>query len=1132
MGNKPVLLLGLGGAGCEIASRIYKELPESERKRVVVHTFDTNINDILKLGLKNSDITVTSSEYTVEQCLLDEKIRRSNVTEWFPNESPTILRTKFSDGAGQIRAISRLAYMQVMGNPEKLMDLEKKLQTFSQVDGLDYANDVRVMIVCSIAGGTGSGIFLQTALYLKDYFKSKGKNVTIRGSFVLPDIFVKSGIIKGGNKPNIRANGYACLKELDAIIKSTMGQDDENNINIQLAYKPGMADEKVTTTPYDFAFLYDYENLDGQHLGEYQHYLDQISKVIYLQLFSDIARETDSDEINELRNIVENDGRARYASAGVSTLIYPYKDIVDYSSYRIASENIGENWLKLDKLYNHEVEAIENDKKLGIFKEIPKKYIRINELFENEIKNNNVFFKHLERSLYEINAEGELGDKKVKLLIESINRRVENDVTESKEYKEYTKFNEPQLERLKSKADEMKNEVENFETILIRFKKAVNNGIDDKKSMISRDILPLFLIEPKDMAKFPYQPMYWILGVKDGQALHPIASRSFLYELKTILLEKIGILSEETSDLYSSIERYNKDFEQGRSANEVASEKVNNSNGFFSMFKKDWKVFGNEYNEKASKQMKRLKTYYEKKVLLGVYEELRKSVDDIIENDEERFFTALNEIITDFSQKYDSLSKMHEEKTDVTKVFVLATKELKDKLYQSLVININVENALNTSYEDIICEKYNSFIIRKKNEYSRQTQNIKDSYKNKILDSYRNKIINSQILDMNVIEALRKENELLGNDYSNQKGFIEQQVRNTKNRAKPFALKSGSNELNLWGLNPVILETLSDDDIQELFEERKKIISSNGFSKYEIIRYVSNHGLKVQDFDKFSSGDPTINKEPGDYFLAYKELVDKLTKNEKTVTPHLDKRWHLINYMPDINDAQAAQDRIRIMLQFVNGLLYGFITASKKDDRSFWIFIDKNGNSQKIKNGEKELKAEYPVLLAGLGSNPFIVDNIKSRVLEKKSKDFEVFASNLEKHEFITLLREGQINLIDILIKYMNKTIKAKEDDEKTKINGILDAFIDEVKEYILSYYGSSRKRTALEVAIKYIYVMLNNSIEYQKSDKETEIIQMIATKIKTRCSILIEENKLEINVADNEKTNYDELIEFIKGRN
>ena len=266
MGNKPVLLLGLGGAGCEIASRIYKELPESERKRVVVHTFDTNINDILKLGLKNSDITVTSSEYTVEQCLLDEKIRRSNVTEWFPNESPTILRTKFSDGAGQIRAISRLAYMQVMGNPEKLMDLEKKLQTFSQVDGLDYANDVRVMIVCSIAGGTGSGIFLQTALYLKDYFKSKGKNVTIRGSFVLPDIFVKNNIINGVNTINVRANGYACLKELDAIIKSTMGQDDENNINIQLAYKPGMADEKVTTNPYDFVFLYDYENLDGQHL--------------------------------------------------------------------------------------------------------------------------------------------------------------------------------------------------------------------------------------------------------------------------------------------------------------------------------------------------------------------------------------------------------------------------------------------------------------------------------------------------------------------------------------------------------------------------------------------------------------------------------------------------------------------------------------------------------------------------------------------------------------------------------------------------------------------------------------------------------------------------------------------------
>ncbi len=1130
MENKPVLLLGLGGAGCEIASRIYKELPESERKRVVVHTFDTNINDILKLGLKNSDITVTSSEYTVEQCLLDEKIRKSNVTEWFPNESPTILRTKFSDGAGQIRAISRLAYMQVMGNPEKLMDLEKKLQTFSQVDGLDYANDVRVMIVCSIAGGTGSGIFLQTALYLKDYFKSKGKNVTIRGSFVLPDIFVKNNIINGVNTINVRANGYACLKELDAIIKSTMGQDDENNINIQLAYKPGMADEKVTTNPYDFVFLYDYENLDGQHLGEYQHYLDQISKVIYLQLFSDIARETDSDEINTLRNIVENDGRARYASAGVSTLIYPYKDIVDYSSYRIASENIGKNWLKLDDLYRHEVEEIENYKKQGIFREVPKKYIRINELFENEIKNNNVFFKHLERSLYEINAEGELGDKKVKLLIENINKRVEDDVTESKEYKEFSRYSGPQVERLNSKPDEMKNEVENFETILIRFKKAVNNGIEDKKSIISSDILPLHLIEPKDMAKFPYQPMYWILGVKDGQALHPIASRSFLYELKTILLEKIGVLSEETSDLYSSIERYNKDFEQGRSASEVASEKVNNSSGFFSMFKKDWKVFGNEYNEKASKQMKRLKSYYEKKVLLGVYEELRKSVDDIIENDEERFFSALNEIITDFSQKYDSLSKMHEEKTDVTKVFVLATKELKDKLYQSLVININVEDALNTSYGDIICEKYNRFIVRKKNEYSRQSQNIKDSYKNRILDSYRNKIVNSQILDMNIIEALRKENELLGNDYSSQREFIEQQVRNTKNRAKPFALKSGANKLNLWGLNPEILETLSDDEARDLFEN-KSIVKSNGFSKYEIIRYVSMHGLKAQDFDKFSSGDYSINKEPGDYFLAYKESVDKLTKNEKTVTPHLDKRWHLINYMPDINDGQAAQDKRKITVQFIKGLLYGFIISRKKEDRSIWVFKDKYGNVQEIKNGDRDLEAKYPVLLTGLGSNPFIIDSIKNRVAEMKNRDFDVFSRELEKHEFMCLLTKGHPNLIDILIEYVNDCGRSKEAEGKIKIIEILDNFLDEVVEYMTNYYGSSRKRTALEVAIKYMYTMLNSSDKYEKSDKEVDYIQEISAKIETKCRSVIEENRLDISLDLNKDMNYEKLIEFINNR-
>ena len=81
------------------------------------------------------------------------------------------------------------------------------------------------------------------------------------------------------------------------------------------------------------------------------------------------------------------------------------------------------------------------------------------------------------------------------------------------------------------------------------------------------------------------------------------------------------------------------------------------------------------------------------------------------------------------------------------------------------------------------------------------------------------------------------------------------------------------------------------------------------------------------------------------------------------------------------------------------------------------------------------------------------------------------------------------------------------------------------------NYYGSSRKRTALEVAIKYMYTMLNSSDKYEKSDKEVDYIQEISAKIETKCRSVIEENRLDISLDLNKDMNYEKLIEFINNR-
>lgn len=1128
MANKSVLLIGLGGTGSTIVKNVCGEIPETEKKKIVVHVFDTDVNEAEKV-LKPQDRTIISNDLTVEKCLLKDYMKNSNVEKWFPTEFPTIMKTKFSDGAGQIRSISRLAYMDAIASG-KLKTLEKKLQEFSQLDGNSENDDVRVMIVSSLAGGTGSGIFLQIALYVKDYFESRGKSVKIRGAFLLPDIFVRTGCISGSKINNVYANGYASLKELNAILKSTVGNKKEENINIQLSYKPGMIDEKVSLLPYEIIFLYDYENTDGKHLASFDHYLDQITKTVYLQLFSDIAGAIESDEINSLTDIVQKDGCARYASAGVSTLTYPYNDIVEYTACKLASEKMEENWLKLDKIYAHNQDDIENQKKQGIVTEPLKKYIKINEIFDNEVQNGNVFFKNLNRTLYIIDKEGELGEKKSKRFIREVEEKIKNDIENSKEYKTFESYTAPREENLNKNPDDMRTEVENFENHLDKFKKKTIENIGNNKSRILDNIMPLYSTDDNEIKKFKYQLAYWIVGEKDGEAMHPLASRYFLCDIKERLIHKIKEYNDDVESSYRNIEGYSTSFNNNRSASEVASEKAN-SKGFFGLFKKEYKVFGKDYNEKATQQYKRIKDYRDNKITLEVFEELLKDVDDLIENEEESFFRALKEIRIDLSLKANSLEKQHENKIDVSKVFVFGKSENKQKLYEDLIRNMNVDDILKNTYSEIFIEKYKEFAARKRREIKRKNISAKENYKNKILDTYKEKIENTEILDMNVIDALKAELNYEGYDYTLQKEQLEEKILGVKERAKPFMLNISSEEFKKWGLNPKVLENLSEEERQRLFGEKRDIIESPGFSKYEIIRYASILGLKAQEFKKFSSGNKQGLEAPGSYFEAYKDKIEMLKNNESTINPHLDKRWHLINYMPDINDNEAQKDKTLIIDGFINGLLFENIIERDKEGLKIWAFKDSNGNMTEIKSGERDIKAEYPNLLLGLGSNPFIVDEIEKMAASREERDFNIYSTQLERHTYIELAKEKAPNLIDILIKYITQTERSREEEAKDKAKEILNQFMETSKNYIGKYYSSAKHKTPTEVFSKFIYIILNNSSELKKNDKADFIIDLENT-IEARVANELSAIGLRIEKDELKNLNFEDLVKFIKERN
>ena len=108
---------------------------------------------------------------------------------WFPVN--TILNSKtLTEGAGQVRAISRMAFETAV-KAGKMENLHKAIEDLYRLEGDEYEQALRVIIVGSLAGGTGSGLILPVGLYIKNYLAThfrQSANIT-RGFFILPEVF-------------------------------------------------------------------------------------------------------------------------------------------------------------------------------------------------------------------------------------------------------------------------------------------------------------------------------------------------------------------------------------------------------------------------------------------------------------------------------------------------------------------------------------------------------------------------------------------------------------------------------------------------------------------------------------------------------------------------------------------------------------------------------------------------------------------------------------------------------------------------------------------------------------------------------------------------------------------------------
>ena len=542
------LLLGLGGTGSRIVNYVANDL---KRKHISINdgnicctVLDTNENDrkkIVETGV-GVPVVATSKDRKIEDYL--KMYANKGVRAWMP-ESPSLLKESMKDGASQMRTKSRLAFMDILED-RTIKTLENYInKLFDKRDGAK----IRVMLVSSLAGGTGSGMFIQTALWLRQFFKKHKCDVTIRGIFVLPDVFINTISDMADDNTEIQslyANAYGAIRELNAITKiKTKGMSPLLPVRIDGLFnsEDGQPDGQPV---FDYAFFIDDISEGGSVLTQIEHYEQVVARLVYMQLYAPMHDDLYSEEDNLFKRF-QKSREPVFGSCGTAKAVYPTEDVVRYCALRAAEDSLSTGWRKLDEEIKAKQKKEEEREKNGVVlthRLNPRQeYVR---LFDNEtaksgemVGRNRLFANIANDIKDEERNTAEDGSVQITYLdkIDEFVARIDDLVAKTVDTQDMGG-----LSTLRLKKTWVAQKTDNRDTLLKLVgdkEKAVTRFIestDDSIEGAAEELLDI--ICPADMGDINKENLTSILGLltktdnnNEKYFVHPIAVRYLLYKL-------------------------------------------------------------------------------------------------------------------------------------------------------------------------------------------------------------------------------------------------------------------------------------------------------------------------------------------------------------------------------------------------------------------------------------------------------------------------------------------------------------------------------------------------------------------------------------------------------------------------
>lgn len=316
LGVLPTVFIALGGTGMEILLRL--------RRRILQHNwaghslmsldefpvarfiyFDTDTADARESGrAATTDVLASRVAFSRGGETIQKKVDTAwymaelknypHIREWLPKGELDKIDTE--KGAGQVRAISRLLFFDEYNNFMNLVRTQADRVTQNVTNtpamsslGLKSGEGLRVVVVASSAGGTGSGSFIDVGYALRSMRTPRIDQLDL--FLMLP------GGYRDANKDRVFANTYAALSELEFAMRGSRNPPYVTYWNDYAKPEPDVA------TPYNDVYLFDRQNIANQQTGKKEDLFDMVADILFEDFgASEFARRKRSVAVNQQRH--------------------------------------------------------------------------------------------------------------------------------------------------------------------------------------------------------------------------------------------------------------------------------------------------------------------------------------------------------------------------------------------------------------------------------------------------------------------------------------------------------------------------------------------------------------------------------------------------------------------------------------------------------------------------------------------------------------------------------------------------------------------------------------------------------------------------------------------------------------